>query len=59
MKGFVRRRQHVSVPGVRIVEYWEQAKNILDRCYLKWRQQQKLHRIAFHRAVGEGGRECG
>ena len=46
---FVRRRQHRSVPGVRIMEYREQAKNILDRCYLKWRRQQKLHG-----AVGKG-----
>ena len=37
------------------MEYWEQAKNNLDRCYLKWRRQHKLHRIALHRAVGKGG----
>ena len=37
------------------MEYWEQAKNNLDRCYLKRHRQHKLHRIAFHRAVGKGG----
>ena len=52
---FVRRRQHHYCPGVRIMEYWERATNILDQYYLKWRQQQKLYRIAFHSPVGEGG----
>ena len=52
---FVTRRQHLSIPGIRIMEYWEWATNILDQYYLKGCQQQKLHRIAFHRPVVEGG----
>ena len=52
---FVRRRQHFSVSGIWIMEYWEWATNTLDQYYLEWHQQQKLHRTAFHRPVGEGG----
>ena len=52
---FVRRRQHLSVSGIWIMEYWEWATNTLDQYYLEWHQQQKLHRTAFHRPVGEGG----
>ena len=52
---FVRQHQHLSVSGIWIMEYWEWATNTLDQYYLEWHQQQKLHRTAFHRPVGEGG----